>query len=78
MEDFRMGLYNFEGLDERLQKLLESYDELKAENRKLGSLLKVKKSENDWLKERLKALDSEKGLVKDKVDDLIERLENIV
>ncbi len=73
-----MGLYNFEGLDERLQKLLESYDELKAENRKLGSLLKVKKSENDWLKERLKALDSEKGLVKDKVDDLIERLENIV
>ncbi len=72
-----MAPEKFDRLDEKVQTLLEKHEHLKAENRKLLSLLKVKKSEVEWLKERLKASDSEKVLVKAKVDGLIERVESI-
>ena len=68
----------FDRLDEHVMSLLEEYEHLKAENRKLLSLLKVKKSEVEWLKERLKSSDNERVLVKSKVDGLILRMEGMV
>jgi predicted nuclease with TOPRIM domain len=65
-------------LEEKVKGLLDDHSSLESENRKLVSLLKVKKSEVEWLKERLRTLDKEKGVVKAKVDSLLESLEDIV
>jgi predicted nuclease with TOPRIM domain len=65
-------------LEEKVKGLLEDHSSLESENSKLVSLLKVKKSEVEWLKERLRTLDKEKGVVKAKVDGLLESLEDIV
>ena len=64
-------------LEEKVKGLLEDHSSLESENSKLVSLLKVKKSEVEWLKERLRTLDKEKGVVKAKVDSLLESLEDI-
>ncbi len=65
-------------LEEKVKWLLEDHTSLESENRKLVSLLKVKSSEVDWLKERLRTLDKEKGVIKAKVDGLLDSLEGIV
>lgn len=65
-------------LEEKVRGLLEDHTSLESENRKLVSLLKVKSSEVDWLKERLRTLDKEKGVIKAKVDGLLDSLEDIV
>ncbi len=65
-------------LEEKVKGLLDDHSSLESENRKLVSLLKVKKSEVEWLKERLRTLDKEKGVIKAKVDGLLDSLEGIV
>ena len=65
-------------LEEKVKGLLDDHSSLESENSKLVSLLKVKKSEVEWLKERLRTLDKEKGVIKVKVDNLLDSLEGIV
>jgi predicted nuclease with TOPRIM domain len=65
-------------LEEKVKWLLDDHSSLESENRKLVSLLKVKNSEVEWLKERLRTLDKEKGVIKAKVDGLLDSLEGIV
>ncbi len=65
-------------LEEKVKWLLDDHSSLDSENRKLVSLLKVKNSEVEWLKERLRTLDKEKGVIKAKVDGLLDSLEGIV
>ncbi|MEE9543358.1 MAG: hypothetical protein V3V95_06220 [Thermodesulfobacteriota bacterium] len=73
-----MQLDSYNILEDKVKGLLEDHTSLESENRKLVSLLKVKKSEVEWLKERLRTLDKEKGVIKAKVDGLLESLEGIV
>jgi predicted nuclease with TOPRIM domain len=65
-------------LEEKVKWLLDDHSSIESENRKLVSLLKVKNSEVEWLKERLRTLDKEKGVIKAKVDGLLDSLEGIV
>ncbi|MBE9532063.1 MAG: hypothetical protein IME98_04585 [Proteobacteria bacterium] len=65
-------------LEEKVKWLLDDHTSLESENRKLVSLLKVKNSEVEWLKERLRTLDKEKGVIKAKVDGMLDSLEGIV
>ena len=69
-----MSVDTFDNFEEKLKKLHESHAKMEDENSKILSLIKVKNSELEWLKERLKSLDKEKGLVKAKVDGLVDSI----
>jgi predicted nuclease with TOPRIM domain len=73
-----MGTDNFVRLEEAVHKLIDSHASLENENGKLLALLKTRNAEIDWLKGKLRALDKEKGLLREKVDGLIERLDGLV
>jgi len=73
-----MTTENFERLEEGLTRLLADFETLKAENRGLHEVLKAKEAEVEALNAKISRLDSEKGLVKEKVDGLLERLEGLI
>jgi predicted nuclease with TOPRIM domain len=70
-----VGLPGFTELEKKLNLLLNAYDSLKCENTRILESLEGKKKEVEELKERLKRLEREKGLVKEKVETLLERLD---
>ncbi|HLC17673.1 MAG TPA: cell division protein ZapB [Thermodesulfobacteriota bacterium] len=65
-------------LEDGVGQLLDRYDLLQAEVRGLKEALGSKEREIRDLKERIKKLDSEKGLVREKVDSLLTRLDGLV
>jgi predicted nuclease with TOPRIM domain len=73
-----MALDNFDRLEEGLGRLLTEFEALKAENRGLKEVLKAKEAEVDTLNDKIGRLDKEKGLVKEKVDTLLEKLEGLI
>jgi len=73
-----MALDNFDRLEEGLTRLLSDLETLRAENRGLKEVLRAKEAEVETLNEKIGRLDKEKGLVKEKVDGLLERLEGLI
>jgi predicted nuclease with TOPRIM domain len=73
-----MAADNFTKIEEGLGKLLDGYEHLKTENVLLKSALLSKDAEITELKEKVKTLEREKALVKEKVDMLINRLDSLM
>ncbi|MBI5560999.1 MAG: cell division protein ZapB [Deltaproteobacteria bacterium] len=73
-----MELENFGKLEERIGGLLKTYEELKAKNNTLKEELKLKELKIKEFKERLERSEKEKGVVREKVDGLITRLDGLI
>jgi len=67
----------FEKLEKAVARLLVSYETLKAENQGLKAALKVKDAEIEELREKLGKMDRQKGIIRDKVDLLLGKLETL-
>ncbi len=72
-----MPLDKFEKLEEGLGRLLSGYEVLRGENNGLKEALEARERELGELRERLRKMDREKALVKDKVDALLGKIEGI-
>lgn len=72
-----MTFEKFSTLEQRLNRLLASLEELKAENGELRDALGRRDLEVKSLRERLRRLDEEKVLVKEKVDTLLVKLDGL-
>lgn len=73
-----MTLERFEMLEEGLTKLLDGYEQLKTENQDLKTVIGTKELEIRELQGKMKELDKEKNMVREKVDKLLGRLDSIV
>lgn len=73
-----MELAVFEQLEKKVEKLIVQHTELKEENKKLAEALSLKDSEVEGLNSKLEKLSKEKGLVKGKVETLLERVEGLI
>ena len=73
-----MPLESFQMLEESLKRLLASVESLKAENSEIKDALRLKDLEIKGLKDRLRKLDREKGVVKERVDQLLKKLDVLV
>ena len=73
-----MTLERFEMLEEGLTKLLDGYEQLKTENQGLKTAIGTKEFEIRELQEKMKELDKERNMVREKVDKLLGRLDSIV
>ncbi|MBI5682057.1 MAG: cell division protein ZapB [Deltaproteobacteria bacterium] len=73
-----MELDKFDILEQRVGRLIESYMLLKQENRKLFKELEEKDKELSKLMEDCGRMDKEKGLIKGKVDSILEKIEGLL
>lgn len=73
-----MTLERFEMLEEGLTKLLDGYEQLKTENQDLKTVIGAKELEIRELQGKMKELDKERNMVREKVDKLLGRLDSIV
>ena len=73
-----MELAVFEQLEKKVEKLIAQHAELKEENKKLAEILSLKDGEIEGLNSKLEKLSKEKGLVKGKVETLLERVEGLI
>lgn len=73
-----MELEAFNKLEENVKKLLETRKPLEAENKELKRMLDLREVEVRGLRKRLKKFEDEKGLLKDRVDGLLQRLDGII
>ena len=73
-----MELENFGKLEGRITSLLRTYQELEAKNNTLKEELGLKEQKIKELKERLSRFEKEKGLVREKVEGLITRLDGLI
>ncbi|MBI3399467.1 MAG: cell division protein ZapB [Deltaproteobacteria bacterium] len=73
-----MELGMFEQLEKKVEKIIEKCDELTNENERLTGMLKSKDEKIDNLTHKLEKLGKEKGLVKEKVETLLERLGGLI
>ena len=72
---------NFIELEERISRLLSSYGALQDEKKRLEEELRQRNAEEKELidlREKVKRLEKEKGVVKEKVDGLIRRLDGLI
>jgi len=72
------ALGRFQRLEERILRLLEVNAGMAAENEAMRVALADKVREIEELKEQIERLDKEKGVVKEKVDTLLARLDSLV
>lgn len=68
----------FEQLGEKVERLIKAYGELKRENENLTVMLKLKDEEIGKLTTKLEKLGKEKGLAKEKVENILARLEGLI
>ncbi len=73
-----MELAVFEQLEKKVEKLIAQHAELKEENKKLAETLSLKDREIEGLNSKLEKLSKDKGLVKGKVETLLERVEGLI
>lgn len=73
-----MALEKFDRLEEGLERLLSNYEFIQAENRRLKDVLETKDTEIEALREKVLKLDKEKGIVKEKVDTLLGRVDALI
>lgn len=71
-------LDSFGILEEKLTKLLDAYTILKKERITLDEELKQKESELNNLKEKMAVLTKERELAKQKIENLLKRLDHIL
>ncbi len=65
-------------LEEKITKLLEAYTSLKKERMTLNEKLKEKEAEIESLKEKMASLTKERELAKQKIENLLGRLDRIL
>ncbi len=65
-------------LEEGIKELVSRYENASAENRKLREGLDIRELEIKGLKKKLEKLNSERALVRDRVDALISHVEGLV
>jgi len=68
----------FEQLEKKVEKLIERCGELNGENERLAAVLKSKDEEIKGLIHKLDKLGKEKGVVREKVETLLDRLEGLL
>ncbi len=68
---------NFDNLQERLTLLLSSFDSLSSENSDLKKRLSLKELELKSLKERIERLDADKSVAREKVTNILQRIEGL-
>ncbi|MDO8427106.1 MAG: hypothetical protein Q7T24_06300 [Deltaproteobacteria bacterium] len=73
-----MALDKFDKLEEGLGRLLKNYEVIKAENLNLANAIRAKNQEIEELKEKVKRIDRERLLVKEKVDTLLAKLDSLM
>lgn len=67
-----------ERLEEVIKELVGRYETVNAENRELRDGLNIRELEVKGLKKKLEQLDSERALVRERVDALISHVEGLV
>lgn len=73
-----MELAVFEQLEKKVEKIITLNVKIKEENKKLADVLNLKNKEIESLQSKLDKISKEKGLVKDKVESLLLRLEELI
>lgn len=68
----------FEQLEKKIGKLIEQHAVLKEENKKLTEALNSKGKEIEVLHLKLEKSGKEKGLVREKVETLLQRVEGLI
>ncbi len=68
---------SFKRLQERVQEVVQGYNHLRQEKEALTDKLRRKDQSIDKLNERLRALDDRKSSVKAKIEQLIQRIEDL-
>jgi predicted nuclease with TOPRIM domain len=68
---------SFKRLQERVQEVLQGYNHLRQEKEALTDKVRRKDQSIDELNERLRALDARKSSVKAKIEQLIQRIEDL-
>lgn len=68
---------NFDNLQERLTLLLNSFDSLSAENSDLKKKLGLRELELKSLKEKIERLDADKSVAREKVTNILQRIEGL-
>lgn len=74
---FFMELAVFEQLEKRIEKLIGQHAELKKENKKLAEALNSKDKELEALRSKLEKFGKEKGLIMEKVETILQRVEGV-
>ncbi|MBI3753694.1 MAG: cell division protein ZapB [Deltaproteobacteria bacterium] len=73
-----MELVAFEQLEEKVEKLIKQYIELHEENKRLNETLNLKDMEIESLYSKLEKIGKEKGLIREKVETLLARVEGLI
>ncbi|MBI5893516.1 MAG: cell division protein ZapB [Deltaproteobacteria bacterium] len=73
-----MDLDKFDALEQRVGSLIDGYGTLKQENKRLAHELESKEKELYKLKERLSKLDGEKGIIKEKVENILQKVDGLL
>lgn len=73
-----MELAAFEQLEKKIGKLIEQHAELKEENKKITEALNSKDKEIEVLCLKLEKSGKEKGLIREKVETLLQRVEGLI
>ncbi|MEE9614476.1 MAG: cell division protein ZapB [Thermodesulfobacteriota bacterium] len=68
----------FEKLEERVNRLLKDYEDLREASTGAKKLVRLKDLEIEGLEKKLKQLDQERGKVRGRVDALLARLDNLI
>lgn len=72
-----MALEKFDILEEKVNKLVEKYTQLKNEKDKFADDLQQKDKQILDLQEKVRSLEEEKEIIKNRLDKIITNLENI-
>ncbi|MBI5328312.1 MAG: cell division protein ZapB [Deltaproteobacteria bacterium] len=73
-----MELAVFEELQAKVEQLIEQCIELREQNKKLTETLDLKDKEVEALHVKLEKFGKEKGLIREKVETILERLEGLI
>ena len=73
-----MELAVFEQLEKKTLKLIGQYEELREENKRLTESLGSKDREIEGLRLKLEKFGKEKGLIREKVETILERVEGLI
>ncbi len=68
---------DFDNLEQRLDLLLGRFDVLHAQNADLKERLELKELELKSLKEKIERLDAEKSIARDKVTNILQKIEGL-
>lgn len=73
-----MELVAFEELEKKVDQLIRQHIELNEENKRLNETLNLKDKEIENLYSKLEKIGREKGLIREKVETLLKRVEGLI